>query len=323
MTKASISAAGLRTLEIEAAGLSELQAALAGPLAEPFVQAVEICFAAAGRIIVTGMGKSGHVARKIAATMASTGTPTLFLHPAEASHGDLGMVTPKDVILALSWSGETAELRDIIHYSRRYSVPLIALTAGADSALARAADIGLILPRVAEACPLQLAPTTSTLVQMAMGDAIAMALLERRGFSPSDFQQFHPGGKLGAQLLTVGDVMKRAPDLPLVPEGSDMATAILAMTQHNLGCAVVVNQAGDATGIITDGDLRRHMAPDIMARTVASVMTHNPRGTRADVLASAALAQMNERRISVLVVLDGRRPVGVLHMHALLATGVA
>jgi len=319
----AIRIAGLRTLEIEAAGLAELQAALAGPLGAEFIRAVERIASAEGRLIVTGMGKSGHVGRKIAATLASTGTPTLFLHPAEASHGDLGMVTPKDVILALSWSGETAELRDIIHYSRRYSVPLIALTAGAESALARAADIGLVLPKVAEACPLQLAPTSSTLIQMAIGDAIAMALLERRGFSPSDFQQFHPGGKLGAQLLTVGDVMKPAPDLPLVRADADMASAILAMTRHNLGCAVVVDEAGDLAGIITDGDLRRHMAPDIMARGVAGVMTPHPRGTSANTLASAALAEMNERRISVLIVLEGKRPVGVLHMHALLATGVA
>ena len=310
-------AAALRTLDVEAAGLAELRAALVGPLGEEFVRAVEAIFRAEGRAVVTGMGKSGHVARKIAATMASTGTPSLYLHPAEASHGDLGMVTAQDVILALSWSGETAELRDVITYSRRHGVPLIALTAGAGSALAKAADIRLILPRVAEACPLQLAPTTSTLIQMALGDAIAMALLDRRGFSPSDFQQFHPGGKLGAQLVTVGELMAKAPDLPLVREDADMASAILAMTKFSLGCAVVVDGAGEVTGIVTDGDLRRHMAPGIMARSVREVMTANPRGTRPDLLASAALAEMNARRISVLIVQEGRRPVGVLHMHAL------
>jgi len=315
--------AALRTLEIEAAGLAELQSALAGQLGDEFVRAIDAIFAAAGRVIVTGMGKSGHVGRKIAATMASTGTPSLFLHPAEASHGDLGMVTPTDVILALSWSGETAELRDIITYSRRYQVPLIALTAGTDSALAKSADIRLILPREAEACPLQLAPTSSTLIQMALGDAIAMALLDRRSFSPSDFQQFHPGGKLGAQLMTVGDLMRREPDLPLIADTAGMAAAILAMSQHSLGCAIAVDAAGEVTGIITDGDLRRHMSADIMAKPVRAVMTPNPRGIRADVLASAALAEMNARRISVLIVLEGRRPVGVLHMHALLAAGVA
>jgi arabinose-5-phosphate isomerase len=315
--------AALRTLEIEAAGLAELRAALEGPLGAAFEQAVEAIFRAEGRIIVTGMGKSGHIARKIAATMASTGTPSLYLHPAEASHGDLGMVTAKDVILALSWSGETGELRDIINYSRRYRVPLIGLTAGADSALGQAADIALILPRVAEACPLQLAPTSSTLIQMALGDAIAMALLDRRGFSPADFQQFHPGGKLGAQLATVGDLMAKGVDLPLVRADADMASVILVMTQGSLGCAVVVDAQGEVAGIVTDGDLRRHMGPDLLVRPVREVMTANPRGIRPDVLASAALAEMNARRISVLVVQDGRWPVGVLHMHALLTAGVA
>ena len=278
---------------------------------------------AAGRVIVTGMGKSGHIARKIAATMASTGTPSLYLHPGEASHGDLGMVTAQDVILALSWSGETVELRDIINYSRRYGVKLIAITAGADSALGRAADVVLLLPRVAEACPLQLAPTSSTLIQMALGDAIAMALLDRRGFSPTDFQQFHPGGKLGAQLATVGELMAKGEELPLVRQDDDMAKAVLVMTRGSLGCAVVVDDQGEVVGIVTDGDLRRHMGPDLMVKPVQAVMTPNPRGIRPDVLASAALAEMNARRISVLIVQEGRWPVGVLHMHALLTAGVA
>ncbi len=320
---ASLRAAGLRTLAVEAAGLAALEASMQGDLGEAFVRAVEVAFAAEGRLILTGMGKSGHVGRKIAATLASTGTPSLFLHPAEASHGDLGMVTAKDVLLALSWSGETAELGDIIHYSRRHRVPLVAMTAAPDSALGRAADIGLFLPRVAEACPLRLAPTTSTLMQLALGDAVAMALLERRGFTPANFQQFHPGGKLGAQLLLVADVMHRAPQLPLVPLEADMATVILAMTSHNMGCVLVVDAAGDLAGIVTDGDLRRHMAPDIMSRSLGSLMTANPLTTTPEVLASAALALINERKVQALVVLEGRRPVGVVHIYALLTAGVA
>lgn len=320
---AAIRAAALRTLAVEAKGLGELQQAMEGPLGEAFIRAVETIYAAAGRLIVTGMGKSGHVGNKITATLASTGTPCFFLHPAEASHGDLGMVTSGDVILALSWSGETAELRDIIHYSRRHRVPLIAMTSGAQSALGKAADIPLILPKVEEACPHGLAPTTSTTLQLVLGDAIAMALLERRGFTPAHFHQFHPGGKLGAQLLTVGDLMKRAPDLPLVREDMDMGTVIVAMTGHSLGCAIVVDEAGGLAGIITDGDLRRHMAPDILSRKAGTLMTRDPYTTVPEMLASAALQEMNERKISVLVALEGNRPVGALHMHALLQAGVA
>jgi len=319
----AIQAAGRRTLEVERAGLDELLAAMDGPLGANFVRAVETIHAAQGRLIVTGMGKSGHVGGKITATLASTGTPCFFLHPAEASHGDLGMVTAGDVILALSWSGETAELRDIIHYSRRHRVPLVAITAGGNSALGRAADVPLILPKVEEACPHGLAPTTSTTIQLALGDAIAMALLEKRGFTPAHFHQFHPGGKLGAQLLTVGDLMKRAPDLPLVREELGMGGVIVAMTGHSLGCAIVVDAAGGLAGIITDGDLRRHMAPDIMARTATELMTRDPHTTVPEMLASAALTEMNHRKISVLVALEGNRPVGALHMHALLQAGVA
>jgi arabinose-5-phosphate isomerase len=311
-----------RTVAIEQEGMAALAAALAGPLGEALVEAVETIFAASGRVVVTGMGKSGHVGRKIAATLASTGTPALFLHPAEASHGDLGMLTAADVVLALSWSGGTVELRDIIHYSRRFGVRLIAVTGRAESALGRAADIPLILPAVAEACPHGLAPTTSTLIQMAIGDALAMALLERRGFTPAEFHRFHPGGKLGAQLLTVGEVMQRAPDLPLVREDAAMGEAIIAMTGHSLGCAIVTDAAGDVVGIITDGDLRRHMHPGIMAERVEAVMTRSPQHTVPEQIASAALAEMNARRINVLVVQEGRRPVGLLHVQQLLSAGV-
>ncbi|MDN3563775.1 SIS domain-containing protein [Paeniroseomonas aquatica] len=318
-----IRATAANTVAVGQAGMAALATALAGPLGDALVRAVETIVAATGRVVVTGMGKSGHVGRKIAATLSSTGTPALFLHPAEASHGDLGMLTDADVILALSWSGGTAELRDTIHYARRHGVTLIAITGRAESALGHAADIALILPPVIEACPHGLAPTTSTLVQMALGDALAMALLERRGFTPAEFHRFHPGGKLGAQLLTVGEVMAGGEALPLVRADDDMAKAIITMTGHNLGCAVVVDAAGDVAGIVTDGDLRRHMHPGILGERVGAVMTPMPRHTTPDQVASAALADMNARKINVLVVQEGRRPVGVLHVQQLLSAGVA
>ncbi len=320
---ASIRATAANTVAVGQAGMAALAAALAGPLGDALARAVEAIVAARGRVVVSGMGKSGHVGRKIAATMSSTGTPALFLHPAEASHGDLGMLTAADVVLALSWSGGTAELRDIIHYSRRHGVTLIGLTGRAESALGRAADIPLILPAVVEACPHGLAPTTSTLIQMALGDALAMALLERRGFTPAEFHRFHPGGKLGAQLLTVAEVMQGGDALPLVHQDADMGQAIIAMTGSNLGCAVAVDDAGEVAGIITDGDLRRHMHPGILAEKVSAVMTRSPRHTVPEQIASAALAEMNAHRINVLVVQEGRRPVGVLHVQQLLSAGVA
>jgi len=315
--------AARRTTEINMAGLAALEAALGGALGAAMQHAVDLVVRARGRVIVTGMGKSGHIARKIAATLASTGTPAFFMHPAEASHGDLGMVTSDDVILALSWSGETVELRDVIHYSRRYDVPLIAMTAGAESALARNADAALLLPKVEEACPHGLAPTTSTLIQLALGDALAMALLERRGFTAEHFRQFHPGGKLGAQLLKVSELMHRAPDIPLVRTDADMAAAILAMTKHRLGCVVVQEPTGQLAGIITDGDLTRHMSPGLLEKPVSAVMTTQPRTIAPGQLASAALKEMNTRKITALVVIEGGKPTGLLHMHALLAAGIA
>jgi arabinose-5-phosphate isomerase len=320
---ARIRATAANTVAVGQAGMAALAAALDGPLGDALARAVEAIVAARGRVVVSGMGKSGHVGRKIAATMSSTGTPALFLHPAEASHGDLGMLTAADVVLALSWSGGTAELRDIIHYSRRHGVTLIGLTGRAESALGRAADIPLILPAVVEACPHGLAPTTSTLIQMALGDALAMTLLERRGFTPAEFHRFHPGGKLGAQLLTVAEVMQGGDALPLVHQDADMGQAIIAMTGSNLGCAVAVDDAGEVAGIITDGDLRRHMHPGILGEKVSAVMTRSPRHTVPEQIASAALAEMNARRINMLVVQEGRRPVGVLHVQQLLSAGVA
>lgn len=313
----------LRTIEIEAKGLERLRETLqTSPLGQALEQAVETVFKAAGRVIVTGMGKSGHVGRKIAATLASTGTPAIFVHPAEASHGDLGMITPGDVILALSWSGETGELRDIIHYSRRYGVALIALTSGGASSLGKAADTALILPKVEEACPHGLAPTTSTLLQLALGDALAMALLERRGFTPAHFHQFHPGGKLGAQLLTVRDVMIKAPDLPLIARDAAMSEALLVMSKGRLGCAVVVDGADRLAGIVTDGDLRRHMGPELMAQPVTAVMTASPRTIAPATLASAALKEMSERRISVLIAVENGTAVGIVHLQTLLQAGL-
>jgi arabinose-5-phosphate isomerase len=279
----------------------------------------------AGRVIVSGMGKSGHVARKIAATMASTGTPSLFVHPGEASHGDLGMITHHDAILALSNSGETAEMTDMVNYSRRFGISLVAVTSRADSALAQAADVALILPKVGEACPMGLAPTTSTTMMLALGDALAVALLERKGFSPADFQVFHPGGQLGRRLLKVADLMHGGDDLPLVDGTTGMGQVLLVMTNKSFGCVGVMTPDGARlAGIITDGDLRRHLEPGLFARTAAEVMTAGPKTTRPNALAAEALLVMNSRSITSLFVVDDTgRPVGIVHMHDCLRAGVA
>jgi len=317
-------ATALRTLDIEIRGLARMREALQGDgLGSAFEQAVETIFKASGRVIVTGMGKSGHIGRKLAATLASTGTPATFVHPAEASHGDLGMITSGDVILALSWSGETGELRDIIHYSRRYGVALVAMTSGAASSLGKAADAALILPKVEEACPHGLAPTTSTMLQLALGDALAMALLERRGFTPAHFHQFHPGGKLGARLLAVRDVMVKGADLPLIARESTMSDALLVMSKGRLGCAIVVDADQKLAGIVTDGDLRRHMGPELMARPVSEIMTPTPRITTPGTLASAALKEMSERRISVLIAVEDGAAIGIVHVQNLLQAGLS
>lgn len=314
----------LRTLELERAGLDALAAALDGPLGEALSAAVAAIAAASGRVIVTGMGKSGHVARKIAATLASTGAPALYVHPAEASHGDLGMIQTQDVVLALSWSGETPELADLITYAGRFHIPLIALTSRADSALARAADMRLVLPAAEEACPNGLAPTTSTTMQLAMGDALAVALLEARGFTAQDFRVFHPGGRLGAKLILVRDLMHRADTLPLVPTSATMAQAVLEISAKGFGCVGVVDAQGALAGIVTDGDLRRHMRPDLMALPVEQVMTRAPRAVAPDALAAVALDMMNARKILALFVVDGEgAPCGLVHMHDLLRVGVA
>lgn len=314
-----------RTLEIERSGLTALDAAFDSGLSAPFSEAVALIARARGRVVVSGMGKSGHVGNKIAATLASTGTPSFFVHPAEASHGDLGMITKDDVVLALSWSGETAELRNIVEYSRRWKIPLIAVTATGDSTLGRQADITMVLPKVEEACPHGLAPTTSTLIQLALGDALAIALLESRGFTAEDFRVFHPGGTLGANLHFVRDIMHRDDEVPLTTPDTPMAVAIRIITEKGFGCVGVVDGAGHLIGVVTDGDLRRHMAPDLMEQPVSAIMTASPKTVPPDCLVGEALAMMNlaSHPFTMLFVVDNNRPVGVVHMHDFLRLGVA
>ena len=309
-------------LTTEAAGLR----ALADALGDEFGRAVDLLAGASGRVVVSGMGKSGHVARKIAATLASTGTPAHFVHPAEASHGDLGMIVAGDAVLALSNSGETAELADLIAHTRRFALPLIGITARAQSALAQAADIALILPAAREACPLGLAPTTSTTMQMALGDALAVALLTRRGFGAADFRQIHPGGKLGARLRRVRDLMHTGAEMPLTAPETKMDAALLLMTEKRFGCLGVVDAAGQLAGIVTDGDLRRAMGPDLLDRPAGAVMNPHPRTIAPEALAAEALHAMNGRgrMITALFVVDAAgAPIGILHIHDLLRAGVA
>jgi arabinose-5-phosphate isomerase len=311
-------AAARAVLATEAAALT----ALANGLDSSLVRALDR-IGGANRLVVSGMGKSGHVARKIAATFASTGTPSLFVHPAEASHGDLGMITPADAVLALSNSGETPELADLVDYTRRFAIPLIAITGRAESTLARAADVTLVLADAPEACPMGLAPTTSTTQMLALGDALAVALLARKGFTAADFRLFHPGGRLGRRLLRVRDLMHAGAEVPLAPASTPMHAAILAMTAGRFGCLGLVAEDGTLAGIITDGDLRRAMAPDLLTRSAAEVMTPTPRTIGADALAAEALRTMNDRRITALFVTEAGRPVGILHVHDLLRAGVA
>jgi len=299
--------------------------ALAEGLDGGFTAAVEALKGVEGRVIVTGMGKSGHIGRKIAATLASTGTPAFFVHPAEASHGDLGMITSKDTVLALSKSGESAELANLIEFTRRFGIPLISMTTGTDNALARAADVALGLPDAPEACPNGLAPTTSTTLALVMGDALAVALLEDRSFTAEDFGQFHPGGKLGARLLKVEDLMHGKDELPLTTPDAKMADAIISMTQGSFGCVGVQDAKGNLVGIVTDGDLRRKMSAELLTRNVADVMTADPRTIGKDALAVEALGLMTMKtpKITGLFVLEDGKPVGIVHVHDLLRAGVA
>lgn len=307
-----------RVLATEADGVR----AVAGVLDATFVRAIDIMSAATGRVIVSGMGKSGHVGNKIAATLASTGTPAQFVHPGEASHGDLGMITPSDCVLALSNSGETSELSDLIHYTRRFDIPLVAIVGRQGSTLGNAADAALVLPDLVEACPMGLAPTTSTTATLALGDAIAVALLERKGFSANDFRQFHPGGKLGSTLLKVEDLMHAGDAMPLAALGDRMDKVLLTVSEKRLGCAGIVDAEGGLAGILTDGDLRRHMSPELLGRSAGEVMTPSPVTIRQGMLAAEAVRIMNERKITQLFILDGRKPVGVLHIHDCLRAGV-
>jgi arabinose-5-phosphate isomerase len=313
-------ASARRVLLAEAEALSTM----ASGLGDSFAAALDLLtVAGGGRVIVSGMGKSGHVARKICATLSSTGTPSLYVHPAEASHGDLGMITAHDAVLALSNSGETPELTDVVNYTRRFAIPLVAITGRADSALAQAADQALTLPQVGEACPMGLAPTTSSTMMLALGDALAVALLERKNFSPADFQVFHPGGQLGRRLLKVADLMHRGDELPLVPADLAMGEVLLVMTNKSFGVVGVLDDAGRLSGIITDGDLRRHLEPRLLERLAREVMTGDPKTIRPNVLAAEALRIMNARSITSLFVVDGAQPVGILHVHDCLRAGVA
>ena len=308
-----------RVLRLEIEGLQILSESLDGS----FTQTLDLLSAMNGRAVVTGMGKSGHIGRKIAATLASTGTPAFFVHPAEASHGDLGMITGDDVVVALSNSGETSELGDLVAYTKRFEIPLVGMTGKNPSALATAATVALVLPEINEACPMGLAPTTSTTAMLALGDAIAVAMLERKGFSPDDFQVLHPGGKLGNQLLKVSDIMHSGNELPLVPANMAMSEAILEMTAKSFGCLGVVDGRGILQGIITDGDLRRHMSPELIVRLTGEVMTSGGATIASNALASEALRIMNTKAITTLFVVDENCPVGIVHVHDCLRAGVA
>lgn len=316
-------ASALRTVKTENEGLAALEEALRNGLSGPFAEAVKHIAAARGRLVVTGVGKSGHIGSKLAATFASTGTSAFFVHSAEANHGDLGMIGRDDVVLAISWSGETAELKGIVNYSRRFSIPLIAITSREDSALGRAADVVLLLPRTAEACPHGLAPTTSTMMQLAIGDALAIALLEARGFSPTDFRTFHPGGSLGASLTHVREIMHRGERIPLVKMGTSMPEAMKVQSHKHFGCVGIVDGEGLLVGIITDGDLARNLHRNLSEMTVDEVMTRNPKTVAPNMLAGAAMAVLEQYHISALIVVEDGKPVGLVHFHDLLRIGAA
>lgn len=318
-------ATAIRVLETEAKALQEL----AGLINENFVQAVELISAAKGRLIVTGMGKSGHIGRKIAATMASTGTPSFFVHPAESSHGDMGMIVRGDVVLALSNSGEAKELNDLIEYTRRFAIPLIGITSRPQSTLATRSDIALLLPPCPEACPNGLAPTTSTTLTLALGDALAVTLLEKKGFTEKDFKVFHPGGKLGQQLMKVSEIMHKDDAVPLASEDISVPTAIDIMGKKSFGCIALTDKNGVLTGIITDGDIRRKVSNNILQKTAKDIMTRGPKTAAPDMLVAEAMAVMNNtkqsfRNITTLIVVDaGNKPVGLLHIHDCLRAGFA
>lgn len=313
--------AGKQALLTEARALETLAAALDGPMATPFAAACGLMQAALGRVIVTGMGKSGHVARKIAATLASTGRPAYFVHPAEASHGDLGMIAEGDCVLAISRSGDVVELTDILHHCRRLKIPLIGMTFRAKSALGEASDVVLLLPDCGEASEAAPAPTTSTTMCMALGDALAIALLDAAGFTAQDFRAIHPGGKLGAMLKHVRDVMVTGEGVPVIAPDAPVREALRVMSDKGLGCVGVV-EAGSLVGVITDGDLRRRLTPEAFAGDARSLMTPNPRTIAPDASLADAITMLNERRITTIFAVENGAPVGIVHMHALLSAGV-
>jgi arabinose-5-phosphate isomerase len=315
-------ASALRTIATEQAGVAALAEALNNGLSESFARAIEMVSAIRGRVIITGVGKSGHIGAKIAATLASTGTPAFFVHPAEATHGDLGMIAKDDAIIAMSWSGESAELKSIVAYSRRFSIPLVAITSGETSALAREADVVLLLPRVPEACPHGLAPTTSTLLQLIVGDALAIALLEAREFTPDQFRTFHPGGQLGASLMKVREIMHGGDSVPVAVVGSALRDAMVVLSKKRFGCVCVVDGEGRLAGIVTDGDLARNLDRNLAGLTVDEIMTRTPKTVDPDMLTGEAVAVLDEKRISALVVVEDGKPVGIVHFHDLLRIGV-
>ncbi len=323
MSNDAIIASARHTLTTEMAGLAALSEALVPPFSDAFVEAVNTIRKTTGRLIVTGVGKSGHIGTKMAATFASTGTPAFFVHASEANHGDLGMIGRDDAILAMSWSGETAELKGVLAYSRRFSIPLIAITSKMNSTLGKEADIVLALPRNAEACPHNLAPTTSAVMQLALGDALAVALLESRGFTAGDFKTFHPGGQLGASLTYIRDIMHSGKDIPQVKSGTMMTEAIMQISEKGFGCVGIVDEKGMLIGIITDGDLRRNLKKDLLGETVDSVMTANPKTVQPDMLCVAAMEILDASAITALMVSEGGKPVGIVHFHDLLKIGVA
>jgi arabinose-5-phosphate isomerase len=317
-------ASAKRTVSTERQALEALERFFEDGLAAPFTRAVETINGITGRVIVTGVGKSGHIGVKIAATLASTGTQAFFVHAAEANHGDLGMISTTDVVLAFSKGGESAEIRSIVTYTRRFSIPLIAVTCSEKSSLASAADIILLMPNEAEACPHGLAPTTSTLMQLAMGDALAIALLEARGFSARDFHVFHPGGKLGASLSHVADIMHTGDRVPLVRRGTSVPEAISTLSRKHFGCVGIMEDDGRLCGIVTEGDLARNLTRNLSELLVDDIMTRTPKTVKPTVLATAALAKLNQHSIGALIVVDDdKRPIGLVHFHDLLRIGVA
>ena len=312
-------AAARRVVAQESRALARLADALTGR----FVEATELLAATRGRIVLSGMGKSGHIANKIAATFASTGAPALFVHPAEASHGDLGMITEADTLLMLSNSGETPELADLVNYATRFHIPLVAIVGRAPSTLADAATVALVLPDEPEAGTLGLAPTTSTIMMLALGDALAVALLECKGLTAEDFKVYHPGGKLGRRLVRVADIMHAGDALPLVPAEAAMAEALIVMTAKRLGCVGATDAQGALAGIVTDGDLRRHMDGGLLQKPVSEIMTRDPVTIHGSALAVEAVHLMNQRQITSLFVIEGERPIGVVHIHDCLRAGLA